>query len=269
MQEVLVKIPSNQSKKLKIERFFDGVNLPNFEQKKRPVRYTSYTHKFIIKDTTEPISINLDNVPREVVPIEVMEEEVQKSYDKGFEDGQISETAVAKAEINNFVEKMRTLEGVTQEFDKQSNILLDSVYNSAVSLAQVIARNILKAETLDNFELIENRIQSVIEEVKGNKVISVRLHPETIEYIESSKKLNVVSDSKKVEIIPDDSLKLSDVIVNTDSGMLIAKVEEELNKLISKLEKDFKQERAKQIQNEIDDFEQSKGNDDWYISRYN
>lgn len=262
MQEVLVKIPSTQSKKLKIERFFDGVNVPNFKKKKKPVRYTSYTHKFIIKDTSEPVSINLDNVPREVVPIEVMEEEVQKSYDKGFEDGQISETAVAKAEINNFVEKMRTLEGVTQEFDKQSNQLLDSLYNSTISLAQAIAKNILKVETLDNFEMIENRVQTVIEEVKGNKVVSVRLHPETIEYIESSNKLSVVSDSKKVEIIPDDSLELSDVIVNTDSGLLIAKMEEELKKLITKLEEDFKLQRAKQIQKEIDDFENSTGNDD-------
>lgn len=262
MQEVLVKIPSTQSKKLKIERFFDGVNVPNFKQKKKPVRYTSYTHKFIIKDTSEPISINLNNVPREVVPIEVMEEEVQKSYDKGFEDGQISETAVAKAEINNFVEKMRTLEGVTQEFDKQSNHLLDTLYNSTISLAQAIAKNILKVETLDNFDLIEKRVQTIIEEVKGNKVISVRLHPETIEYIESSNKLSVVSDSKKVEIIPDENLKLSDVIVNTDSGLLIAKVEEELNKLITKLEEDFKLQRAKQIQKEIDDFENSTGNDD-------
>jgi flagellar biosynthesis/type III secretory pathway protein FliH len=203
----------------------------------------------------------LNNVPREVVPIEVMEEEVQKSYDKGFEDGQISETAVAKAEINNFVEKMRTLEGVTQEFDKQSNQLIDTLYNSTISLAQAIAKNILKVETLDNFDLIEKRVQTIIEEVKGNKVISVRLHPETIEYIESSNKLSVVSDSKKVEIIPDENLKLSDVIVNTDSGLLIAKVEEELNKLISKLEEDFKLQRAKQIQKEIDDIENSTGND--------
>ena len=51
MLEVLVKIPSNQSRKLKIERFYDGVDVPNFKRKKKPVRYTSYTHKFIIKDS--------------------------------------------------------------------------------------------------------------------------------------------------------------------------------------------------------------------------
>jgi len=259
MQEVLVKIPSNQSRKLKIERFYDGVDVPNFKKKKKPVRYTSYTHKFIIKDSTEPITVNLDNVPKDVVPIEVMEQEVQKSYDKGFEDGQISETAVAKAEINNFVDKMRTLEGVTQEFDKATDVLLDALYNSTISLAGAIARNILKVETLHNFELIERRINTVIEQAKESKFVSVRLHPKTIEHINSSEKLNVNSNSAKVEIISDDELELTDVIVNTDSGILVAKVEEELQKLISKLESDFQLERAKQKQKEIDDFENPKG----------
>jgi len=262
MQEVLVKIPSNQSRKLKIERFYDGVDVPNFKKKKKPVRYTSYTHKFIIKDSTEPISVNLDNVPRDVVPIEVMEEEVQKSYDKGFEDGQISEMAVAKAEINNFVDKMRTLEGVTQEFDKTTNTLLDTLYNSTVTLAGAIAKNILKVETINNFELIEERIKSVFEGVKENKIISIRLHPNTIEYINSSEKLNVISNSPKVDIISDEELELSDVIVNTDSGILIAKVEKELKKLINKLESDFQLEKAKQHQKEIDDFENPKGEND-------
>jgi flagellar biosynthesis/type III secretory pathway protein FliH len=191
-----------------------------------------------------------------------MEEEVQKSYDKGFEDGQISETAVAKAEINNFVDKMRTLEGVTQEFDKATDILLDALYNSTISLAGSIARNILKVETLHNFELIENRINSVIELAKESKFVSIRLHPKTIEHINSSKKLNVSSNSTKVEIIADDELELTDVIVNTDSGILVAKVEAELKKLISKLESDFQLEQAKQNQKEIDDFENPKGDND-------
>ena len=72
MQEVLVKIPRRHSKRLRIERFYDKEEIRQKNtQKNNQIGRTCITHHFVIEDSSEPISINLDNIPKGVIPIEV------------------------------------------------------------------------------------------------------------------------------------------------------------------------------------------------------
>ena len=207
MQEVLVKIPPTQSKLIRIERFFDDSAVTNKQSnwKKKPIRSTSFTHKFVIEDSTEPVTINLDSIPRDVIPIEVAKEEIQKSYDKGFEEGQMSEMAIAKAEINNFVSKMRTLEGAVQEFEQSNTELLHQLKHSVLDIAKKVSLHIMRAETLTNPDSVINRIEKVIESAKDSEIISITLHPEAIENLKEINSDIMKASKNNVRIIEGDN----------------------------------------------------------------
>ncbi len=240
MQEVLVKIPRKHSKRLRIERFFDKEDVrKKTSNKSNQIGRTCFTHHYVIEDSSEPITINLDNIPRDVIPIEVAQEEIQKSYDKGFEEGQMSEMAVARAEINSFVEKMRTMEGVVQEFEKKNNDLLNQLHDSVLTIAEKVALHIMRAETLTNSDSIKKRIAKVIKEAKDTNIITIRLNPSTIKQIKETDTRLLDFESSNVELVEDETLEVNDCVINTDSGNLEARVADELSNMMQKLETDF------------------------------
>lgn len=263
MQEVLVKIPRRHSKRLRIERFYDKEKIRQKNtQKNNQIGRTCITHHFVIEDSSEPISINLDNIPKGVIPIEVAQEEIQKSYDKGFEEGQMSEMAVARAEINSFVEKMRTMEGVIQEFEKKNNDLLNQLHDSVLNIAEKVALHIMRTESLTNTDSMKQRISKVIEEAKENNIISIRLNPETINQIRETDKRLIDFESSNVELIEDETLDLSDCLIDTDSGSLEARIADELSNMMKKLKTSFQTTKIKKRDEAIKKLEQGNSEED-------
>lgn len=263
MQEVLVKIPRKHSKRLRIERFFDGEGVrKKATTKSNQIGRTCFTHHYVIEDSSEPITINLDNIPRGVIPIDVAQEEIQKSYDKGFEEGQMSEMAVARAEINSFVEKMRTMEGVVQEFEKKNNDLLSQLHDSVLNIAEKVALHIMRTEALSNSDSVKQRIAKVIEEAKDSNIISIRINPATIEQIRETDKRLLDFESSNVELVEDETLDINDCIINTDSGNLEARVAEELHNMMQKLESDFQVTKIRKRDEAIKKLEQGKPEED-------
>jgi flagellar biosynthesis/type III secretory pathway protein FliH len=261
VQELLVKIPPTQSRRLRIERFFkEAEPKPKQMPKPTPVKQvgkTCFTHHFVIEDSSQPISINLSNIPKDVMPIEMAQEEIQKSYDKGFEDGQVSEMAVARAEIRKFNEKMRSMEGVIQEFEKDIDKLLKHLQTSVISISQKAASHIMRSELLTNLDAVSNRLSKVIETAADQNLVSIRLSPETIQDLESANfKLSGI-DSSKVSVVPDQSLELGDCVIETDYGFLEAKVEDELDKLMQQLRKNLQTTKIKKTEEIIKTLEQN------------
>jgi len=263
VQEVLVKIPRTQSRRLKIERFFDkGEVHKRVTKSTNQVGRTCFTHHFVIEDSSEPISINLDHIPRGVIPIEVAQVENQKSYDKGFEEGQMSEMAVARAEINSFVEKMRTMEGVIQEFEKKNNDLLNQLHDSVLTIAEKVAMHIMRTESLTNTDSIKQRIAKVIDEAKEANIISIRLNPDTIKQLKDTNKRLLEFESSNVELIEDESLDATDCVITTDSGNLEARVSDELSNMMQKLKSDFQITKIKKRDEEIKRLEKGTSKED-------
>lgn len=247
MQEVLVKIPPTQSRRLRIERFFEGKKPIITEKKeaKQLVSRTCFTHHFVIEDSSEPITINLSNIPKDVIPIEMAQEEIQKSYDKGFEEGQMSEMAVARAEINNFTSKMRTMEGVIQEFEKKYATLLEQLQDSVLSISQKVSQHIMRSTALKDFDSVKNRLSKIFESMPEQKIFSIRLNPKTIADIRDTDKKLIDFDSRNIELIEDETLDIADCVISSDSGYLEAKIDDELSKIMEKLEKDFQSTKIK------------------------
>lgn len=264
MQEVLVKIPRKHSKRLRIERFYDREQIRRQKATTKPnqIGRTCFTHHFVIEDSSEPITINLDNIPKGVIPIDVAQEEIQKSYDKGFEEGQMSEMAVARAEINSFVEKMRTMEGVVQEFEEKNNNLLSQLHDSVLTIAEKVAMHIMRTEALTNSDSVKQRIAKVIEEAKDSNIISIKLNPETISQIKETDARLLDFESSSVRLIEDKTLEQSDCVINTDSGSLEARVTEELHNMMEKLKSDFQVTKIRKRDEAIKNLEQGNTEED-------
>lgn len=264
MQEILVKIPPTQSKRLRIERFFDKplANGSSEQIKKKPKRYTAFTHKFVIEDSTEPITVNLDNIPRDVIPLELAKEEIQKSYDKGFEEGQLSEMALAKAEMNNFADRMRTLEGVTQEFDEKTALLLNYLHDSVLEISRKVALHIMRAESLTNSEAVIKRVGKIIEQANDSEIVSITLNPITYQNIRMSTNDNLEKSNSNVQIIEDENLELSDCIIKTDSGFLEARIEDELDNMMAKLKDQFQKAKINQRDRELENLKEGTTEED-------
>ncbi|MER3329153.1 MAG: FliH/SctL family protein [Candidatus Kapaibacterium sp.] len=259
----MVKIPRRHSKRLRIERFFDREEVRNIASRK-PTKMgrTCITHHFVIEDSSEPITINLDNIPRDVIPIEVAQEEIQKSYDKGFEEGQMSEMAIARAEINSFVEKMRTMEGIVQEFENKNNDLLNQLHDSVLNIAEKVALHIMRAESITNTDSLKKRIAKVIDEAKETNIITIRLNPSTIKQINETDTRLLDFESSNVELLEDETLDISDCVIDTDSGYLESRLTDELSNMMHKLKTEFQTTKIKKRDEAIKKLEKGNNEED-------
>lgn len=237
MTEIALKIPRSQKKNLKIIH----TNPKKGSAIKQKKTETLFTQIFSLGDSKKPIDINLDNVPKDLVPIEIAKEEAQKAYDKGFEDGQISEIAVAKAEIKKYIDSMQSIDRMTNTVKGQFEEIIFGLQKSSIDLAVKLAENIIKEEIIKDKSLIIKGIKNAFEEIESGISIKLRLSQFSIDILNliESELLEDNPKFEKIELIIDNSLELGDIIVETSAGNINAIINSQLSNLRKKLYKEL------------------------------
>jgi flagellar assembly protein FliH len=150
----------------------------------------------------------------------------REAYQRGFAEG----TAVGKEQAAVEVQPVldRLAHTLAELSSLRSRIRRDAE-KDLVKLAVAIARRVLHREVTIDPESIEGLIKVALEKLQSRDLCRVRVHPNHGAFIKAS--FDRISNSKKIELIADASLRCGDVLFETEHGTLDASIESQLSEI--------------------------------------
>ena len=150
----------------------------------------------------------------------------REGYQRGFAEG----TAVGKEQAAVEVQPVldRLAHTLAELSSLRSRIRRDAE-KDLLKLAIAIARRVLHREVTIDPESLEGLIKVALEKLQSRDLCRVRVHPSHASFIKSA--VERLSNSQKIELIADASLRVGDVLFETAHGTLDASIESQLSEI--------------------------------------
>jgi flagellar assembly protein FliH len=150
----------------------------------------------------------------------------RETYQRGFAEGTAFGKEQAAAEVQPVLERLA--QTLTELSSLRSRIRRDAE-KDLVKLAVAIARRVLHREVTIDPESIEGLIKVALEKLQSRDLCRVRVHPNHAAFMKAS--FDRISNSKKIELIADASMRCGDVLFETEHGTLDASIESQLSEI--------------------------------------
>lgn len=222
----------------------------------------------------EPVQLSLDKVEEDTVPLSLAAEEIQKAYENGLHDGQLTARATYKTEIQKYRAWIKRIDSVVETLVGKHKNELKKMQSSLIELSTMIAEHIILEEIDRDRSATVNIVQEVIQELEGERVFSVFLHPDDIDIIKSARSVlfKDLPDALNIKILPDSSLLPGSVVLETTAGIVDGRItsklrnieanlneEEERSRDTSDIESELKALYLEQVKEESKNEDQSEG----------
>lgn len=148
------------------------------------------------------------------------------AFNRGFSEGKNLGKEQASAELQPVLERLSR--GLAEMSALRPRMRRDAE-KDLVKLAIAISRRVLHRELTLDPESIEGLIRVALDRLESRELCKVRVHPDQEDTIRQL--LDRFSGSRKIEIIPDKSLRLGDVVLETEHGSIDASVDAQLNEI--------------------------------------
>jgi len=211
MNEVIIKIPRNK-KKLTIIRNKDIVaketekrrellnsllelkkrqeeqnNIDtNIIKKKVPVK-TVFTEVFTISNSNQPTQIEFFAPTEPPIDWNLLEQEIQSAYDRGFKDGVDVTKNLAERDLDKMRKMNRTIDTMVDSFRNEYLKQMQKLKSVLVELSINIAQQIIgyEIDKSDNFFL--SQLKRIVDEIDKALIYKVFVNPADIEIFQESK----------------------------------------------------------------------------------
>ena len=226
----------NKGKKDALKEEHDGKKLQS----------TYFTEKFKISNIDKPIQIDLRSVKQRNLFVEEIHSEIQKAYDKGFDYGQVVTSGNFEEDINRLQEWIRRFDSVIQDLRIQFSLELGKLEQSISELSIMIAENILEHEISLNSKLFIEQARKAISTLDNEIVLKIHLHPDNVKILKDVKS-SLFSDPTKMQgiiISENESVDRGGCIIETNSGIIDARIKTQLEKLKQSLKETVLAEEA-------------------------
>lgn len=149
----------------------------------------------------------------------------RESYQKGFSEGAAVGKEQAAAEVQPVIERLtKTL----SELSTLRSKMRRESEKDLLKLSIAIARRVLHREVTVDPESIEGLIKVALEKLNTRDTCRVRIHPSHAEFLKRSFD---GTNSQKIELVADASLRPGDAIFDTAHGTLDASIESQLSEI--------------------------------------
>jgi flagellar assembly protein FliH len=150
----------------------------------------------------------------------------REAYRKGLAEG----TAIGKEQAAMEVQPVldRLAHTLVELSSLRSRIRRDAE-KDLLKLAVAIARRVLHREMTTDPESIEGLIKVALEKLQSRDLCRVRVHPNHAAFMNAS--FDRISNSKKIDLVADGSLRCGDVLFETEHGTLDASIESQLSEI--------------------------------------
>jgi flagellar assembly protein FliH len=148
------------------------------------------------------------------------------AFQRGFSEGKRVGKEQSEADVNPVLDR---LSRCMSEISALRTRMRRDAEKDLVKLAIAIARRVLHRELTLDPESIEGLIKVALDRLESRELCKVRVHPDQETAIRTL--LDRFSNSRTIEILPDKSLRLGDVLLETEHGSIDASVDAQLNEI--------------------------------------
>ena len=170
----------------------------------------------------------------EVGPRKTREELDQEAYEKGFDQGHRDGLELARKEMADKVEGLGKL---LEDLSAYKARICVEAEAQLLELALALAETVIRHEVRCRPEAVRETLQAALEMAAGSGRLKVRLNPEDLENIEQflpelEQRLGAAT---RLEFEGDLAISQGGCLVETDSGIIDARLEEQLEALRQQL----------------------------------
>ncbi len=164
----------------------------------------------------------------------------KEAYQKGFYQGREEGMRLGQEEIKPYV---NLIEGIVKEWEERKEHFFEENELVVVRLAFEIAKKVVHQEISANPDLILYVVREALKKAAGSQNLVIKLNPQDVAVLESGKeeRLPELKKFDKVEIVADEKIERGGCILDTDSGLLDARLEVQLKKIEEALLEDSRE----------------------------
>lgn len=227
-EEAKRRLQEEQNLKLEEERLRNEAEEPKFITYK-PV----FSQEFVFTNINKLVEIDLNKVVEPSLPIPIVKEEIQKSYDRGVQDGQIQAKATFQTEIEKYQEWIRSIESVTENFQNEYKNELKKIQSMVIDISTMVAKHLIGTEVLYNSDIVIDQVRKTIASLEDDKIFKLHLHPSDVDILTKvhSTLLPDEYDSKSIIITADTSVDRGGCLLETSAGFIDARISSQLEAL--------------------------------------
>lgn len=232
----------------------------------KPLPPPVFSQEFIFANANEPIIIDLGNIPEPALPIRVVQEEIQKAYDRGVADGQIQAKVTFKIETDKYKNWMSRIDGIIEALEQENIRSLRKYEESVISVSLMVAEHILGHEASDKSTMVLEQVRKAIGSLDNDLVFKINVHPESVKILEDTKSSLLANkdDSRKIVIVADESVEPGGCVLETTAGIIDARIKAQLEMLrdpLSSIVADISRQEQQQKLLDIESEKQAEHND--------
>lgn len=158
----------------------------------------------------------------------------EQGYQDGFKIGRQEAERLIKHE---YFEKIKQAKNLLEQAYEQKEAIISEAEPFLLELSTTIATQIIKQELTDFPDKFVGLIKQHIHRIKEREYVSVCIHPDDYEFVQSQKAqlVAVVNGETEIKIIPDPLVSIKGCVIRTDYGSVDARIDtqiEEIKKVI-------------------------------------
>ncbi|NMD69094.1 hypothetical protein HHO41_02250 [Bacillus sp. DNRA2] len=153
---------------------------------------------------------------------------------QGYEDGYLRGKIEAEAELREaYQEKITQAQQIIEAAYHQKEAIVAEAEPFLLELSTAIASQIIRKELTDNPEKYVELIQQHILRFKEKEYITICVHPDDFDYIQSQHAhiASVVAGETEIKIIPDHSVTSKGVVIRTAYGSIDARIDTQIEEI--------------------------------------
>jgi flagellar assembly protein FliH len=155
-----------------------------------------------------------------------VEQRSREAHEAGYREGEAAGRAQANAQVQQLLEKLaRSIQEIAEARPK----LRAQAESDLLALSLAIARKILHRELSTDPDSIAGLIKVCLDKVRLQEITRIRLHPQHHAAVQQL--LARASNGVQMELLPDPTLQLGGVIIETTRGEFDASVEVQLKEI--------------------------------------
>ncbi|MDF2557295.1 MAG: flagellar assembly protein FliH [Bacillales bacterium] len=163
----------------------------------------------------------------------------EQGFQEGFEVGRQEAEALIKQEYLEIIDQAKKM---MEQAYEQKRVIISEAEPFLLELSTAIARQIIKQELTDYPDKFVGLIKQHILRAKERECVSVCIHPDDYEFMQSQRAqlVAVVNGETEIKIIPDPTVSSKGCVIRTEYGSVDARIDiqiEEIKKLILEVQK--------------------------------
>ncbi|MDF2535888.1 MAG: flagellar assembly protein FliH [Bacillales bacterium] len=154
----------------------------------------------------------------------------EQGFQEGFELGRQEAESQIQQEYSDKIEQANKLLELAHE---QKDAIISEAEPFLLELSTAIATQIIKQELTDYPDKFVELIKQHILRIKEREYVSVCIHPDDYEFVQSQRAqlIAVVNGETEIKIIPDPLVSIKGCVIRTDYGSVDARIDTQIDEI--------------------------------------